>query len=278
MSTVLFDENFGLRKFNLLSSLLSIVNDNNEEDAYFVLSKYLLEHFNELDDISIYNLSDSCFISRSSIQRFIKHIGYNSFNELKQNAHSTIHHNKAYIDYADRSDFNQHFITSMNEMLLDVGEMIIKQNLSDFVQQIHNSKQVIILTADISSSSAKQFQQGMATIGKIIRLVTDSTSNLNSLKKLTPDDLLITVSITGNFAFAILNDIENIFAQKVLITLNHSDKLIAIFDKIFYLSQKFESYDYITNGLQNVYTRHGSEYFFDVLFNLYIQKYVKNNK
>lgn len=277
MSTINHEEPYGLRKFNLLSTLLSIVNENNENEAYFVLAKYLLEHFNELDHMSIYELSDTCYVSRSSVQRFIKYIGFNNFNELKFNARQTIHHGQAYIDYADHSNFNQYFLSTMKEMILDITNMLALQNMSDFVEKVHNSKRIIILTADIGSSSARQFQQGMAYVGKLVRLVTDSTSNLSLLETLTPDDLLITVSVTGNFALSILNDIQNLSAQKALITINHSDKFFTIYDTIIYLSQKFESFDYITNGFQNVYTRHGSGYFFDTLFHLYVQKYVKES-
>ena len=61
-----------LQTFNLLSSLLSILNTNDELDTDFVIAKYFLNNLNHLKDISIYKVADECFVSRSSVQRFIK--------------------------------------------------------------------------------------------------------------------------------------------------------------------------------------------------------------
>ena len=60
---------YSITRFNLLTSLLSILNTNDTEDTNFHIAKYILEHFQELDRLSIYDLAEECFVSRSSIQR-----------------------------------------------------------------------------------------------------------------------------------------------------------------------------------------------------------------
>ena len=48
--------------------------------------------------------------------------------------------------------------------------------------------------------AARSFQQSMVVMGKLVQIVSDAHYTLDYLKVLTPEDLLITVSATGNFA------------------------------------------------------------------------------
>ena len=43
------------KNFSLMTALLSVINDNETEDISYTVAHYLLEHFNELENISIYD-------------------------------------------------------------------------------------------------------------------------------------------------------------------------------------------------------------------------------
>ena len=62
---------FSLKGFNITSSLLAIINNSNEDDINYVLANYLLERIDILDKISIYDVIDYCYVSRSTIHRFV---------------------------------------------------------------------------------------------------------------------------------------------------------------------------------------------------------------
>ncbi|WP_373266634.1 MurR/RpiR family transcriptional regulator [Hungatella hathewayi] len=251
---------------------MAVLNSNEDDDTNLVLARYLLEHFHELKNLSIYDVAEECYVSRSSIQRFAKLIGYESFTAMKQNAPITRQHMDAFVQYACHPEFDQYLRISMDDMMQDLNEMFLSQNLDALVKRIHDSEQVVILAADLSSYPAKVLQQGLAAIGKLIRIVTDAYPDTALLQNLKPEDLVIVTSTTGNYAIATLSDLQSVHACKVLITLNHSEKFESCYDSVIYLSHKFHSSDRITEGIQNVYTRYGVSYFFDLLFNLYIEK------
>jgi DNA-binding MurR/RpiR family transcriptional regulator len=161
----------------------------------------------------------------------------------------------------------------MNKMMEDVEQLAKSDQLSFLAEQIHKSANVVILTAENSISSVKLFQDGMVPVGKVIRLMTTSTANDALLSSLSKEDLVITNSATGNYALAINDFIQKIKAPRFLITMNHSAMLKATYDKIFYLSHDAYASDTITHGLQNVYTRYGTNYFFDLLYHAYVMKY-----
>ena len=257
MNTDKIQNKFSLSYFNLMTSLLAVLNSNEDDDTNLVLARYLLEHFHELKNLSIYDVAEECYVSRSSIQRFAKLIGYESFTAMKQNAPITRQHMDAFVQYACHPEFDQFLRISMDDMMQDINEMFLAQNLDVLVKRIHDSEQVVILAADLSSYPAKVLQQGLAAIGKLIRIVTDAYPDTALLQNLKPEDLVIVTSTTGNYAIA---------------TLNHSEKFESCYDSVIYLSHKFHSSDRITEGIQNVYTRYGVSYFFDLLFNLYIEK------
>ena len=256
----------------MMTSLLAVLNSNEDGDTNLVLARYLLEHFHELKKLSIYDVAEECYVSRSSIQRFAKLIGYESFTAMKQNAPITRQHMDAFVQYACHPEFDQYLRLSMDDMMQDMNEMFASQNMEVLVKRIHDSEQIVILAADLSSFPARVLQQGLAAIGKLIRIVTDAYPDTNLLRNLKPEDLVIVTSTTGNYAIATLTDLQNVHAHKVLITLNHSEKFESCYDSVIYLSHKFHSSDRITEGIQNVYTRSGVSYFFDLLFNLYIEK------
>ena len=71
---------FGL---SLASRLCSIVNDSPATSVETVLAEYLLQHYNMLDTLNIYQFAEACRVPRSSIHRFCGKIGYANFSELK---------------------------------------------------------------------------------------------------------------------------------------------------------------------------------------------------
>lgn len=267
------EQNLSIRNFSLINSLLVILNNHDENDTYFILAKYLLKHFDDLDELSIYDMADDCFVSRSSIHRFIKYIGFDNFTAMKHTFKETKIHYNAYISYATHTNFKKYVYESMNDMMKSINEMAELQDLLKLAKMIHDSNCVVIVISNTSSSSALEFQQGMIAIGKLVRIVTNSTPNLEILDSLTKNDLLITISVTGNYAIAIGDDVRKVNAYKCLITLNHSMQFEDYYNYIFYLSKKPHSSNHINHGLNNVYTRYGAGYFFDLLYNFYVEKY-----
>lgn len=205
---------YSIGRFNLLSSLLTILNRNDEGSSESNLSRYMLEHLHELDHLSIYKIAEDCYLSRSSVQRFIRTLGYDSFTSLKAALPETERHQRAFIDYADHTDYATYLASELNAMASDINETCVECGLEPFALRIHEADEVIILTAEDSSSAARTFQQAMLSIGKLIRLMTSSAISLSPLFRLSDDALLIVCSTTGNYAIAVDRELHDIDAEK----------------------------------------------------------------
>ena len=259
--------------FNVLTSLLSIMNQNDESNVDCVLAKYLLEHLTEIPHLSIYDLADACYVSRSSIHRFVKSCGYETFSQFKLASTDAKTHQKRFIQYTDFTDYPVHLKYQSMQMMDDVARVVESEQVDNMIQAIHDSNEVIILVADDSSSPVRVFQQQMTAVNKIIRVLTSSNTNLPMIERLTEKDLLIVGSISGNFAIMINDKVRTLNTKKVLLTTNRTTLFSPSYDSIIYLSNDRFSSASVLTARQNIYTAYSLTYFLDLLFHFYFRKY-----
>lgn len=265
---------FSSIRFNPMTSFLSILNSNDESDTNFILAKYFLSQFRRIPNLSIYQVAEECFTSRSSVQRFLKMIGYDTFTALKHSVEEVLSHQESYLTYADHTDFSNYLKEQVNQMMNDINTMASRQKLSRLAERIHDSETVFIVNAEDSSSSARIFQQQMLAMNKLVRLVTsNSYTNPEVLQHLTERDCMITCSASGNYAITINDEIADIKAYRALVTLNRTTLFQNRYDYIFYLSETLQPSNRTLLKQRNVYTRYGMSYFFDLLFHLYFARY-----
>ncbi|MBQ9327537.1 MAG: MurR/RpiR family transcriptional regulator [Solobacterium sp.] len=260
-------------RFNPQTSLLAILNRNDEKDISYILAKYLLEHFSSVPDMSIYQIADDCYTSRSSVQRFFKTIGYDSYTAFKEDVSEVKQHQKSFITYTDHTDFAEYIMTSVEDMMNDISTMADRQKISRIAERIHDCDNFVIVNAEDSSSSARIFQQHMLSMGRLVQLVTSANSTEEKLSRLTDRDFMMTCSVSGNYAIAINDEIKDVKAYRALVTLNHTALYEDNYDTIFYLSEKLRTSDRTIRKMRNVYTRYGMSYFFDLLFHSYFVQY-----
>ncbi len=261
-------------KFNVMTSLLSVVNRNDTKSTDFVIAQYLLDHLHELPKLSIYKVADDCFVSRSSVQRFIKSIGYDSFTEFKDGGKELDDHKNAFIEYTDHPDYAAYLENQLNSMIHNISTLATQQKLTTLARKIHDSEQVVMMAAECSSGALNTFQESMTVFGKTIRLLTSSSSSTQFLENLSEKDLVINCSVSGNYALAINDEIAKIHSYKALITLNRTLLLANNYDYVFYLSADVAPSMRTISASRNVYTRYGMTVFLDLLYHTYYSLYV----
>ena len=69
--------------FNLIIILLSTLNDEPKGSNNYKIAKYMIENMRDLEEYSLTDLAQACYVSNSSISRFCRDIGLKDFNALK---------------------------------------------------------------------------------------------------------------------------------------------------------------------------------------------------
>ena len=251
-----------LQTFNLVSTLISIINKNNDTDMDFIFADYFLKHLEDLESISIYEIADACYTSRSSVQRFIKDIGFESYNKLKSKTQEVLRHNRRYLNFYRENNFKEIYRKNINNMMDNFDKFYNSEHIDYFVDLLHISDKIVFSIAEGSSVAPFDFQEALVSLHKNVRVITNSTKNMELLLSLKETDTLITLSMTGNYALATLNEIEKTKANKVLITLNHSTIFNIVYDKVIHFTDDNSSKDYIQDGVRNAYTIYGFNYLF----------------
>lgn len=261
-----------INRLSLINSLTSMINENNQDDAYFTLAHYFLEHYHELSDLNIYEVADECFVSRSSVRRFCQAIGYENFKDLKNQFREYDDQLHYFMANVDREHYRAWLTNEIIEMMKEMDQRMETEEVEVIVDRIHSSRHVVFLTSDTSTMSVKEFQRSMVLCGKIIRIVSDTYQDNDLLQVLDERDYLITVSATGQFAKAASDIVQSSRAFKALVTVNREEALKQPYQQVYHLSARDHSME------KSVYGKYGIDYMLDILYAAYVRKYTKKGE
>ncbi|WP_303123884.1 MurR/RpiR family transcriptional regulator [Actinomyces sp.] len=263
-----YGDHFSLKHFSLLNALLGAFNVAEVGTPGYVLSKYLLEHFDDLPRLNVYEVAEECSISRSSIRRFCKAIGFETFTGVKAAAYEWQLHWRYFVDYANEPGFDAYLSTRIVRMLSDIRDVAASRGVHEFVEDLHRAREVVCLASDFSSMSVREFQQAMLYGGKLVHVLTEGSGDPAMLEAITSKDLIVVVSVTGNYAKAASKQLRTLRARTTVLTTNRSAELHPLFDRIIYLSSED------LQGRRSVYSKYGVSVFFDLVYSQYTRRYL----
>jgi DNA-binding MurR/RpiR family transcriptional regulator len=256
-----------VNRLSLLNSLLSVINENEEDDAYAVLANYFLDHYSELDQLNIYDVAADCFISRSSIRRFCQSIGCENFRTLKNEYSDYDDKKENRLSYMKKDNFRSSLTQDINSIIAELNDRMNTKEVDTIVERIHQAERVVFLAADTSASAIKDFQQSMVFGGKVIRIISETFTDNTLLNKMTNNDYLMTFSMTGTFANASRDLVKSCQAFKTLVTVSRKPEFMEVYDKVYHLSASDRS------SMADIYGKYGVNYMLDVIISSYLRKY-----
>lgn len=262
-----------INRLSLLHSLFSVLNDYPPEDSNAVLALYFLEHYGELADLNIFDVAADCFVSRSSVRRFCQSIGYENFIDLKTEFRQYDDQMAHFMQHVQKDNYRDSLTKEINAMIAELDQRMNNEETEKIADRIFNSRYVVFMTSDTSTSVIKSLQQAMVLHGKIIHLISDSYTENTLLSKLDSRDYLIVLSATGVFAKACEEYIKPVKAYKALVTVNRDPWFKTQFDKVYHLSAQDKS-----QSGNLVYGTYGMTYMFDIIYATYVNKYSRSVK
>jgi DNA-binding MurR/RpiR family transcriptional regulator len=256
-----------INHWGLLNSLISIINEDSDSETNVMLAKYLLQNYNRLHELNIYDIADECFVSRATVRRLSQNLGYSNFKDLKK-LFDPVKYN--FYRFGIHEANEEHSLgKQLYEMALDCDRRLTSEFLERTITKIKHSNQVVFLTSDVYSNQCSEFQKGMILSGKIVRVISNKFRDNSVLKSLDKDDMLIVLSVGGLFAGVSLDMVTTLNAHKILMTTNHKEIYRERYDEVWYLSSEDQSQH------RNAYTVFGIQYFLESIYAAYIRKYGK---
>lgn len=256
-----------MKSFSLMTALLEIINDSDPQDSRYILSDYILKNMYRLNELDLFSIMEECFVSRSGIRRFCQQLGYENLTDLKQKYYEfELQYAKTY--FYTKSIVGDDTLKRMIIGLFDrIDEKVNEEVLEALITDLNCSDNVVLLTTESSGTTVGSFQHSMASIGKIIKVVTSSHLDETNLQSLSTNDSLITISITGSYARKTEKLMKSLECKKILITMNDDTAFETFYDEVI----RFSTMSEIKKSI--LCSTYAINYLFDKVLLAYSKKY-----
>lgn len=216
----------------LIYTLLAYINNSLNKDINYYIAKSLLEHIKRIESFSLEEIAEACNVAPSTINRFCKRIGFKNFSNLRNSVAMPM--GASLYEHAHSELNPQTFFNQLQENI----EMIENIPLADIdwiVNQIHQSKRIVILGFEKHQIQAMELQKRLFLLGKLSECDTNLYKQIDALSDLSDEDMIITISIQGNILsnhFPISEKIKKAKGKKLLITFSSELGKLQIFHEI----------------------------------------------
>ncbi len=260
-----------INKWGLLNSLISIINNREENSAEVSIAKYLLENYERMQDLNIYDVAEECYVDRATIRRMAQNLGFNNFKALKNQFLKFPNIYSFYHSGIDNSALENTMAQQISIMANECEAFFTSDRLDEITQNIYAASQIVFLMSDVYSRQSSEFQKAMILAGKMVRVVSKKYYNNEVLGSLKPNDIVIVVSISGFFVSQILPVIKSCLSKKVLMTTVQETSYDAFFDEIWRISRESRV------DVKSVYTIYATQYCLEIISTAYIKKFDSNH-
>lgn len=238
-----------MEQISILRVLLDIMNKSDKYKTQFAIAEGMLKNFKNIPKLSIHQMAECCYVSSSSITRFVRANGFSSYSEFRKHCNNTL---SIDIDYsknvlnANKNDIKSIFkdySKHIQENILYNLENIEYEKLNKISDWINKSNDVVYLGFEFAMILGQHYQIKMAECNKYIKLPLKANEQLEVAKSLTKDSVAIIVSLEGGYFYRNENIIQNLKKNNVkiiAITMEHNSKFLRDFDEII-LCNKFNS-------------------------------------
>ena len=146
---------------NIRIQLLNVINRESSDSMNFIIAQYILENLDRRKVITTKELADNCNVSKSSISRFCRKIGYEDFMELQYaiaTYNSFIAERFSHIDGVTTKDYVVNYFERSKEIINYLNQNMDTDTLEELVKDIHDYKRVVLMGHVQSSFPAISLQ------------------------------------------------------------------------------------------------------------------------
>ncbi len=219
----------------LYNRLLILMNETPSDAMAYHIALTMLQNFDQLSKLGIVELAELCNVSKSSISKFIRALGYHDFGDFRyaaelENLQLRPGHTFSpnVLGYLDSNSYTE-YVQTITDDLFATLKNLEGPELDRLAQDIYTHKYVGAFGLMFSATAAIDLQIKMGRQGRFIATNMDDQKATNYIQKAAEDTLVILFSDQGDIIdrkeMIDYETGENIFAithaKLVMITSNH---------------------------------------------------------
>lgn len=156
---------------SVLSLIIMLSQNSLEKDSTYILCQYIINNISNMKDITITKLAEDCYISTTTVIKFCKLLGFNSFTTFKKNLVSGVQIRKLQLIEKYEEITIDDYFKNLNHLVkdhLDKKEFI--ETIDLCIQHIHNNKKIHIYGAIFPLALTLSFMEDMIIMGIPVEL------------------------------------------------------------------------------------------------------------
>jgi DNA-binding MurR/RpiR family transcriptional regulator len=189
-----------------------LVREKLREDEYFSdvesrIARYVLEREDEIREESVRQMAAKLYVAPSSIVRFCRKLGYDGFNDFKEeflketeylssNFHS-IDPNFPFEKTDKENVIANKTAILYEEIIKDCQTLLSQEQIRQAVDILWKSKEIYICTAGPQVGLAEVFRDKMMKIGRLVQICSHSDEAYYQACYCSPESCFIIISYTG---------------------------------------------------------------------------------
>ncbi|NLC96527.1 MAG: MurR/RpiR family transcriptional regulator [Erysipelotrichaceae bacterium] len=217
----------------VISILLRYVNHGNKKDVNYLIAKAMLDNYELIGDKTIHEMAELCFVSASSLSRFVKVIGFDNYSDFKESAINIIDIDVDYsieVSRAKKEDlipiFNQ-YTENIIDNIQFFNENINFEQLNKLTEMIYKSENIIFLGLEFATLIGYHFQIKMAELNKHIKIGDTYEEQFELVNNMPDKSLIIIASLEGGYFYRnydIIKILEEKKSDIIVLTMNEHIK------------------------------------------------------
>lgn len=189
----------------LIIRLLHLLNGSSLDTTNYHIALKMLENYGKLPLMSIGDTAKLCNVSKSTISKFARQIGFDDYLDLKDNAITLENRNNSPLSYrsnilnAIEQEGFEEYLDAMIEDIQFFKESVDVSAIDKIVNRIKEFDYVVALGLIFSESAAMDLQYKLAYKGKFLRTFLDDTDQEHFLKEADENTLAIVLTNSGEY-------------------------------------------------------------------------------
>ena len=225
----------------LRGSLSSILNNEKKDSTYYRFAHYLAENAYRLKRISVQDISNNCYVSKSTVSRFCRDIGYEDYYELNHDMYQLVETRYNKFQRYNQDSFEERQASYYKDLLsgIEYARKYIRQEDVEYLaSMLFRYRNIGVLGSLHSHAVSEYFQHDLGLFSKVISAPLLPENQQDFIRCSDRDTLIIVVSCRGNYFNQLLGKIkvtEGCCPCCVLITDNPKMKNSNPYEKVIYI-------------------------------------------
>ena len=189
----------------LIIRLITFLNSQSPDSTYYHVAVTMLENYSRIHLISIEEIAKLCHVSKSTISKFTRQLGFDDYLDLKDNAAFVENRFNNPLNYVSNiltsieSDGVNDYLDAVCEDVNYLREHMDLSAIDHVAKAISDYDNVAAFGLMFSESAALDLQCKLAYNGKFIRSFQDDVLQEAFLKKAKADTLILILTNSGEY-------------------------------------------------------------------------------